>query len=133
MAANTTPIFPLTPTIGIGSLNSATAVTTRVPITGTTGLTQLTPTSTNGQKIDAIQVKGQGTTVANQVGIWVYNGTTSYLYDEISVTAVTASTTVASFVSTTSYTNLVLPPTYQVYISQTVQSNVTVHALGGTY
>jgi len=133
MASNTSPIFPLTPIVGLGSLNAATALTARTPITGTTGLTQLTATSTNGTKIDAITVKGQGTTVAAVVGIWIYNGTTSYLFDEILVTAITASTTVASFVSTTSYTNLVLPPTYQLYISETVQTNLTVEAFGGQY
>ena len=133
MPANTSPIFPLTPIIGLGNLNAATALTARTPITGTTGLTKLTDTSTNGTKIDAITVKGQGTTVASIVDIWIYNGTTSFLFDEISVTAITASTTTASFVSTVSYANLVLPATYQLYVSQTIAPNVTVEAFGGQY
>ena len=133
MPANTSPIFPLTPIVGLGSLNGATAITARTPITGTTGLTLLTATSTNGTKIDAITVKGQGTTLASIVGIWIYNGTTSFLFDEISITAITAATTTASFVSTVSYSNLVLPSTYQLYVSQTVATNVTVEAFGGQY
>lgn len=133
MAANTSPIFPVAPAIGIASLNAATALTTRTPIVGTTGLTQLTPTSTNGTRVDQITVKGQGTTVASNICIWIYNGTTSYLIDEFDVTVVTAGNTTDSFVLAKTYTNLVLPPTYQLYVSQTVQTNVTVFAEGGVY
>ena len=133
MAANTSPIFPLTPSIATGSLNAATAVTTRTPVTGTTGLTLLTATSTNGTRIDSITVKGQGTTVASNVFIWIYNGTNSYLYDEFDVTAITAANTTDSFSLSRTYATLVLPPTYQLYVSQTVQTNVTVVAFGGTY
>ena len=133
MAANTSPIFPLTPIVGIATLTSATAVTSRANITGTTGLTQLTATSTNGTKIDAITVTAKGTTVANTVDIWIYNGTTSYLYDEIAYATVTANTTTVSNVATNTYSTLVLPPTYQLYVSQQVVSNCAVFAFGGQY
>jgi hypothetical protein len=133
MAANTTPIFPLTPIVGIGTLTSATAITSRANITGTTGLVQLTATSTNGTRVDAITVKGKGTTVASILSVWIYNGTTSFLYDEFDVTAITASTTVDSFVLTKTYNNLTLPPTYQLYISEQVQTDLNVYAFGGQY
>lgn len=133
MAANTTPIFPLTPVIGIATLTSATAITSRANITGTTGLVQLTATSTNGTRVDSIQVRGKGTTVASNVMIWLYNGTTSFLIDEFDVTAVTAANTTDAFALTKSYTNLVLPPTYQLYISESVQTDVNVYAFGGQY
>lgn len=133
MPANTAPIFPLTPIVGIATLTTATAVTSRANITGTTGLTQLTATSTNGTRIDAITVKSKATSVASCVGIWIYNGTTSFLFDEIDVTAVTASNTVDSFVITKTYSNLVLPPTYQLFISETVQTDLNVIAFGGQY
>ena len=133
MAANTSPVFPLTPIVGIGSLQSATAITARTPITGTTGLVQLTATSTNGTRIDQITVKASATSVANNVFIWVYNGTTSYLFDEFDITAITAANTTDSAVLTKTYTFLTLPPTYQLYISQTVQSNLVVFAFGGQY
>jgi hypothetical protein len=133
MAANTTPIFPLTPIVGIGTLTSATAITSRANITGTTGLVQLTATSTNGTRVDAITVKGKGTTVASILSVWIYNGTTSFLYDEFDVTAITASTTVDSFVLIKTYNNLTLPPTYQLYISEQVQTDLNVYAFGGQY
>lgn len=133
MAANTSPIFPLTPIVGIATLTSATAITSRANITGTTGLVQLTATSTNGTRVDAITITGKGTTVASIVDIWMYNGTTSFLYAEITVAAVTASTSVAATTSTTTFANLTLPPTYQLYISQQVATDVNVIAFGGQY
>jgi hypothetical protein len=133
MPAGTSPIFPQAPIIGIGSLVSNTAVTARTVISGTTGLTQVTANSTNGTRIDAIKVIGQGTTVATIQDIWINDGTNSYLFDEIAIAAVTANTTVSSATNTISYTTLTLPPTYRLFTSQQVSANVTVMAFGGTY
>lgn len=136
MPANTSPIFPLSPIVGIATLTAATAVTSRANITGTTGLTQLTATSTNGTRIDAITVTAKGTTVANTIDIWMYNGTTSFLLAEIAVSAVTPSTTTAAFTTTVTFSNLVLPPTYQLYISEqvgTTSADFNVFAFGGQY
>jgi hypothetical protein len=133
MAANVSPIFPGTPVVGIATLTSATAVTNLANITGTTGLTQLTPASTNGKRVDSIVVKAKGTTSAGKLGVWIYNGTTSFIFDEIDIGAVTASTTVDAFVFQKNYANLVLPATYQLFISETVQTDVNVFAFGGDY
>jgi hypothetical protein len=133
MPAGTTPIFPQVPIIGIASLVSNTAVTSRSVIVGTTGLTQVTANSTNGTRIDAIEVVGQGTTVATIQDIWINDGTNSYLYDELAVAAATANTTVNAAMTTVLYTNLTLPPTYRLFTSQQVSANVTVFAFGGTY
>jgi len=133
MPANTSPIFPAAPVVGIASLVSATPLTSYANITGTTGLVQLTATATNGTRVDNLVVKAQGTTVSSTVSIWLYDGTTSRIFDEIDVPALVASTTVDSFVVSRGYTNLTLPPTYQLFVSQTVATNVNVFAFGGTY
>jgi hypothetical protein len=133
MPANTTPIFPAAPVVGIASLVSATPLTSYANITGTTGLVQLTATSTEGTRIDNIVVKAQGTTVSSTVSIWLNDGTTSRIFDEIDVPALVASTTVDSFVVSRGYTNLTLPPTFRLFVSQTVATNVNVFAFGGTY
>ena len=133
MAANTSPIFPLTPIVATNSLVSATPITTGANITGTAGLALLVPTSTNGTRVDNITVRAQGTTVASTVYIWINDGTTSRLFDQIDIAAVTATTTVDSAYVSRGYTALTLPPTYTVYISQTVATNVNVFAFGGTY
>ena len=131
MPANTTPIFPLTPIIGIG--DTIATLTSRAKITGTTGLTQCTATSTNGLRVDAITVKLAATSAAAQVLIFIYDGTTSFLFDEIPVTAITASNTVASYVYTRSYAYLVLPPTYQIFAATTIAQNTDVFVHGGEY
>jgi hypothetical protein len=137
MPANTSPIFPLTPIVGIATLTAPTALTSRANITGTTGLVQLTATSTNGTKVDQITVEAKGTTVANTISVWVYNGTTSFLYYEIPVTAITPNTTtIQAFTSTVTFNNLVLPPTYQLYISSqvgTTSADFNIYAFGGQY
>ncbi len=133
MAANTIPIFPIAPLVGVATLTSPTAVTSRANITGTTNLTQLTPTSTNGKRIDRVHMHSKGNSSAGSLFIWIYNGTTSYLFDEILISAVTASTTVASFDSFNNYTTLVLQPTYQLYVSVSVSQDCNVFAFGGDY
>ena len=133
MPASTSPIFPNVPIIGIASLVSATPVTSRAQITGTTGLVKLTDTSTNGTRIDAIEVVAQGNSTAGLQTIWIYNGTTSFMFDEISIPTATANTTTLASANTITYTTLTLPPTYQLYVSQQVASNVTIFAFGGQY
>jgi hypothetical protein len=133
MPAGTSPIFPQVPIIGIASMVSNTAVTARTNIVGTTGLTQVLANSTNGTRVDFIEVQGQGTTVATIIDIWINDGTNSYLVDEISLPAATANTTVVASSNTISYTRLTLPPTYRLFTSQQVSANVTVFAFGGQY
>jgi len=147
MAASTSPIYPATPYAVNASLAAATACTTRAP-TATASLAAanilaFVPVSTNGLRIDLIQVKGcsssiTAATAANIVGIWLWDGTNAYLFDEILVTAVTPSTSVASFVGQKSYTNLVLPSTWAIYASVSVTTTasttaLSVQAFGGAY
>lgn len=138
MATSPYPIAAQSPVIGIATLTTPTAVTSRANITGTTGLTKLTNASTNGTRIDSIIVKCKATSVATNVFLWLYDGTTSYLIDEIDVPSVTASNTVdSSFVSKafgyglSSSTSI--PATYQLYVSVSVQQDLTVFAMGGSY
>lgn len=148
MAAGTTPIFPISPYSVLASLAAATACTTRGP-TATASLAganilAFVPISTNGLRIDLIQVKACSTsmtapTAANIVGIWLWDGTTAYLYDEILVTAVTPSASAAaSFSAQRSYTTLVLPSTFALYASVGVTTTaattaLSVQAFGGSY
>jgi len=133
MAMTATPVFTQTPKTFIATLTSPTAITSRANIVGTTGLVKLTDTTTNGFRLDNITVKAKETTVAGTVCIWVYNGTTSHLWKEISVTAVTASTTVASFESSTDYVSTNLEPTQQYYVSSTIDQDFTIYANGGAW
>lgn len=147
MAANNNPIFVGTPYAITGDLTAATACTTRGP-TATAGLAAanilaLTGTSTNGRRIDRITVQAASTaigaaTAAQVVGIWMWDGTTAYLIDEFAVTLVTPSTTAVSFTLTKTYTTLILPAAFKLYMSTTITTTANTTALsvsvfGGDY
>lgn len=133
MAANTAPIFPVAPVIGIASFTAAVALASRANIVGTAGLTQLTATSVSGLRVDTITVSAKGNTAAGAVDLWVYDGVTSRYFGSIDISANTASTTTDPFTLSKSFTNLVLPPTYQLFVSETVQQDLNVFAFGGSY
>jgi hypothetical protein len=150
MAANTAPIFPLTPYFEALLLGTTAGgpCTTRLPTVLASCVAAKiyafgTVAPAAGRRIDRIDVKASasaigGATVAGLVGIWIANATTAYLYDEIVVTAVTPSATVASFNTFKLYNNLVLPSGFQLYVSTTIQGADAAHALvveasGGDY
>ena len=127
----TTPNSIITPqTVGNGqaTLTAPTAITSRANITGTTGLTALKSTTTNGAKVYEIRWKAKGTTSAGSLCIWKYDGTTSYLFDEMPIIGVPASTTTASESGSKLYDNLALKSTEALYVSVTVQNDLTAFA-----
>lgn len=147
MSAGITPIFPIVPYAASASLAAVTACTTRAP-TATASLAganifALTTTQTNGVRIDAITIKACSTaftsaTVAQTVTIWLHDGTTAWPIDEILITAVTPSTTAASFTTTRLYNNMILPSTHSLYMSTSVTTTASTTALavtaqGGAY
>ena len=148
MATTATPIFAQTPYVKSLTLAAQTACTTRAP-TATASLAAanivaFVPVSTNGLRIDAIEVQACSTsitapTAANLVQIWAWDGTTAFLIQEIAVTAQTPSTTAAAF--STTYTlpsPLNLPSSWALYASVTVTTTaattaLSVIAFGGAY
>ena len=143
-----TPQFAATPIVAIGNLAAVTACTTRAP-TATASLAganivALTNTSASGLRIDSIEVTAasnaiSAATTAGLVQIWAWDGTNAYLIDEIAVSAVTPSATVAAFQTIKYYTNpIVLPAAYKLYCSTTVTTTASTNALsvvanGGAY
>lgn len=133
MAANTNPIFPLTPVLA-SVLVGATALTSRTQITGTTGLTLVHSAGSNGTRYDWLILKGTGTTVAGVLDIWIYDGTTSRIYESVTIPVVTPSTTVDSYFSQLALNPLVLPTGYSIYCSSQVASQLmNVVVQGGSY
>lgn len=123
----TTPAFATTPRVA--SVNIATANTNRDG-TGTIG-TLITGVAA-GTRITEIVVKAVGVTTAGMVRVFLYDGTTYYLFDEISVAAVASpgASTQTTRVSTT-YTNLVLPSaSWSVRVSTHNAESINVTALG---
>jgi len=140
-------VLPQAPIIYNLSLAAVTACATRAP-TATASLAGaniflLVPTTTNGVRIDKIFAKGCSTsitaaTVAQTITIWEWDGITAFPIDELLVTAVTPSTTVASYQGQVVYTNFVLPPTHALYASTSITTTAATTALclsatGATY
>jgi hypothetical protein len=149
MAANTVPIFPATPYTITASLVAASACTSRGPVAiaavGDTPVfaVALVPVSTNGIRIDKIQVKGcataiAGATTAGSVIVWLSSGVTVFPIDEILIPVVTPSASVASVDVAKEYTKLVLKATDTLWVSSTIAGVAAAHALcvtayGGAY
>lgn len=121
-------ITPQTVGNGIATLTSPTAITSRANITGTTGLVKLKDVTANGTKIYEIRWKAKATSTAGSLCLWRYDGTTSYLFDEMPISGVTASTTVASESGRMTFDNLALKSTEALYVSVTVANDLSVFA-----
>lgn len=85
---STTANYAATPNLGIAAISTA---NTNRDGTGTIG-TVLTA-GASGSRIDAVMVKATGTTTAGMIRLFVHNGTTAYLLNEIPVLANTPSST----------------------------------------
>lgn len=125
--------FAATAVLGSG-LIPATADTSLTAPTNTT--TILTGAST-GTKIEELIFQGVGTTVAGVIPVFLHDGTTHNLFDQILVAAVTSSTTAVAFRARRQYQNLILPSTsWTLRVSGTVagnQSLVKVTAMGASF
>jgi hypothetical protein len=134
-------VFPQGPATEIATLTTPTAITSRANITGTTGLTKLTDQpAPNPKRVDAITIKSKGTSLAGILFVWLYDGTTSVLKDEIPITAVTPDSTITpsfsvtrSYITTQPEGSIQLKVTQQLYVSVTVQQDLTVFATTGQY
>jgi hypothetical protein len=148
MAVTPTPIYAQTPYATALSFASANACTTRLPTVtaslAAANIVQFTASSVNVLRVDAIRVQHcpsviTASSVANLVQVWEWDGTTAFLVDEISVTAVTPSTTTAAFSVTQTYNPpMIIPAANRLYGSVTVATatNTTAlaaYAFGGAY
>jgi hypothetical protein len=144
MAANSQPIFPITPNIGEMNVLLSTAMTNTKAYDGTeaagTALALVATAGANGARFDTLQVQfastngatASGTTAATLVRFWANNGsvnttaTNNQLLGEISIAAqtVTALATATNPVYTLTL-NKSLPAGYKIYAGTTV-------AIGGT-
>lgn len=127
-----TPAYAATPKVGIGQISTA---NTNRDGTGTIG-TVFTAGS-SGSRIDRVVIEATSTTTAGMVRLFIHNGTTAYLYDEIPVTAITPSGTVQAFQATREAVSkptlypLVLPTGYSLRASTNNAETFNVAAVGG--
>ena len=131
-------LLPQTPLCASLTLAAVTACATRAPTASASlagaNIFQLVASQTNGFRLDQIQVQAcsssiTAATVAQTVLIWLFDGTTAWVIDEILVSAVTPSTTAAAFSTIKTYNNRVYPTGFSLYASTTVTTTASTTAL----
>jgi hypothetical protein len=120
------PAFAVTPRIGAVSI--ATAETS---LTAPTAFGTVVTGVAAGTRIAELVVKCAATSAAAIVRVFLYDGTTYYLFDEVVVAAATSSSTGATTRVSTSYANLVLPSaSWSVRVTTSIAQATHVTALG---
>ena len=158
MAANTNPLYPLTPNTGLQNVLLSTAMTNTKAFDGTdtagTALAQIFTAGANGSRLDSITVRfastngatASGTTSATVVRFWLNNGSANttatnnqLLPFEVLMSATTVTALATSILTpTTIAVNISIPAGYKVYAGATVAVGGTncallVSAAGGDY
>ena len=125
----TSPQFIYTPRIAMA--NTATANTA---IDGTGTITEVISGATGGTRVLEVVVKLAATSAAAQVNMFLTtdSGTTWRVFDSVTVSAATVSTTVASNRTSRTYANLLLASSaHRVGFTTTIAQSTNVFALGG--
>jgi hypothetical protein len=132
---STTAQYASTPKFG-----SATLTTADTSLTAPTTVGTIVSAGASGTRIDYIEVIGVATTVSSLVNLFIYDGTTYVLWQQVPVIAVTSSTTApafAAYLSSNSNSNvmpLTLPTGYSLRATTSVtQTGVRVTAYGGDF
>lgn len=116
----TSPKFADTVNVGSIALGGFDASLT-APSTSVTVVTG----GSSGTKVEEIVLQGTGTTVAGVCNLFLHDGSTFHLYDQIPITAVTSSTTAVAFRAYRQYTNLLVKNGWTLKASHTVTGNDT--------
>lgn len=122
----TSPAFATTPRIGAVSIATADSSYTAPTNVGTvlTGVAA-------GTRISEVVVKCAATSAAAIVRLFLYDGTTYWLFDEVTVAAATGSSTVQQTRVSVVYNNLILPSaSWSLRATTSVSQATHVTALG---
>lgn len=131
MAANTTPIFTITPVY-----DECLVTTANTAMDGSGTMVDLIAGTVNGTRVDRIVFQALATTVAGLLRLFIYDSVagTTRLIQEVPVTVITASTTVAAWSQVIEFSRgLILPSTSTIRVSTSVTNTFAVTAFGGAY
>ncbi len=131
MAANTSPIFTLTPVLATAQVSVANANRD-----GTGTIVDVVTGGTNGTRIHKIEIVATVTTTAGMVRLFIYNGSTTKLWREVAISAVTVSATVAAFTATIELLGeraLLLPSGHKIQAATEKAEAINVIANGGDF
>jgi hypothetical protein len=124
----TAPNFAATPRVGAIGISSAETSRTTPTNVGT-----VFTAGASGSRIDEINVVATGTTTANVVRLFLFDGTTYFLLQEVLIAALTPSVTapIVTYIST--YSNLMLPNTWSLRATTNNAEAYRVIAFGGDF
>jgi hypothetical protein len=100
----TSPSFAVTPRIGSVSIS-----TQDTSLTAPTNFGTVITGVAAGTRVAELVVKCAATSVAAIVRVFLHDGTSTFLFDEVTISAATSSNTVATTRVTRTYDNLILP------------------------
>jgi hypothetical protein len=132
MASN--PSYAATPKCGLGQVSIANTARG-----GTGTIATVFTAGANGSRIDAINIKAEGTTTAGMIRLFIHDGTNARLLTEIPVTAVMSSATLPSWeaqLNTNSMSQvlpIILPTNYSLRASTNNAETFNVIAFGGDF
>lgn len=119
------PVFAVTPILSTVSI-----ATQDTSLTAPTNFGTLITGSSNGRRISEIVVKCAATSAAAIVRVFLYDGTTHFLFDEIAIAAATSSNTVTTTRVSTLYNNLILPSSsWSIRVTTSIAQTTHVTAL----
>ena len=108
---------------------AATPRTVTQAVTSSTTATSAFAAGGSGSRINRIVVKATASNSANIARIYVYNGSTSFLKDELVLPATTASATVPTATAQIAYADFVIPSGYSIYIAMQTSEAVAYNFL----
>jgi hypothetical protein len=121
-------------------IGSALLTTADTSLTAPTTVGAVLTAGASGTRIDYIDIQGVANTVAGIINLFIYDGSTYFLWTQVPVIAVTSSTTAPAYQSTLSSNvnsnimPLILPTGYSLRAAVSVtQTGVRVTAQGGDF
>jgi hypothetical protein len=124
----TSPNFAATPRVG--AVLISTADTSR---TSPTNVGTVLTAGSSGSRIDEINVVAMGTTTANVVRLFLFDGTNYFLLQEVLIAALTPSVTAPVVTYTSTYSNLMLPNGWSLRATTNNAESYEVLAFGGDF
>ena len=124
----TTPNFASTPRCS--SVAISIADTSR---TAPTNVGTLFTAGASGSRIDEIDITAAGTSTANIVRIFIFDGSTYFLLQEIPITAITPGAAIASFSTAITFNSLVIPSGYSLRVTTNNAEIYHLSAFGGDF
>ncbi len=128
MAVTATPIFAQAVRHAAAAISTA---NTNRDGSGTVG-TIFTANATNGSRVDRVDIAATGSTTAGVVRLFIHNGSASFLWKELLVTAITPSATIAAFFAQIRE-ELLLPAGWSLRASTHNAETFNVHAFGSDF